>query len=88
MFIAGMCNRCPFCRATLASPDPNPLDQMRCPRCSAELWVLAFSEGPAFFPRRPGESVFDLLEVLAGTQLGFSASEIEEVLRTLIRSMW
>jgi hypothetical protein len=54
---------------------------MQCPRCDAELWVLAFSEGPAFFPRRPGETLYDLLAALAGTQLGCSASEIEEALR-------
>jgi hypothetical protein len=49
----------------------------QCPRCGAELWVLDFSDGPAFFPRRPGESLYDLLADLAGRELEFSAREIE-----------
>jgi hypothetical protein len=42
---------------------------------------VGFSEGPAFFPYRPGESVSDFLADLAGPQLGLSASEIEAALK-------
>jgi hypothetical protein len=85
MPITGACNRCPVCRAALAAPGCEPLDATRCPRCSAELWVLDFAEGPAFFPRRPGQTVYDLLAALVGTQLGLSAGQIEEVLRSADR---
>jgi hypothetical protein len=69
------------CRAALAAPGAGPLDQARCPRCDAELWVLAFSEGPAFFPRRPGETPSDLLAALVGTLPGEKPGELEEALR-------
>jgi hypothetical protein len=39
--------------------------------------VLAFSRGPVFFPRRPGQSLAELLAALAGPELGASASELE-----------
>jgi hypothetical protein len=43
--------------------------------------VLAFSCGPVFFPRRPGESLADLLATLGGPALGTCASELEAALR-------
>jgi hypothetical protein len=69
------------CRAALWAEVCQPLGHKRCPRCGAELWMVGFSEGPAFFPRRPGESICDLLAALAGPQLGLSASEIEAGLK-------
>jgi hypothetical protein len=81
MPISGACNRCPVCRAALGAPGSESLGQAQCPRCGAELWVLGFSQGPAFFPRRPGQTLYDLLAALAGPQLGFSASEIEQALK-------
>jgi hypothetical protein len=77
----GVLNGCPVCRAALWAEDCWPLGDKQCPRCGTELWVLDFSEGPAFFPRRPGESLYDFLAALAGGQLGFSASEIEAGLK-------
>jgi hypothetical protein len=69
------------CRAALWAPASPPLGQRRCPRCGAELWVLVLSEGPTFFPRRPGESLSDLLTALAGPQLGLAAGEMEMPLK-------
>jgi hypothetical protein len=69
------------CHAALWAEVCQPLGHNQCPRCGAELWVVGFSEGPAFFLRRPGESVYDLLAALAGPQLGLSASEIEAALK-------
>jgi hypothetical protein len=77
----GLLNRCPVCRAALWAEVGPPLGHKRCPRCGAELWVVVFSEGPVFFPRRPGESLYDLLAAVAGPQLGLSASEIEAALK-------
>ena len=62
-------------------PDTQLVSERRCPRCSADLWVVAFSRGPVFFPRRPGESVADLLVALGGPALGSSASELEAALQ-------
>jgi hypothetical protein len=39
------------------------------------------SRGPAFFPRRQGESLADLLVALGGPALGTCASELEAVLQ-------
>jgi hypothetical protein len=69
------------CQAALAAPGCALLDATRCPRCSAELWVLSFPQGPAFFPRRPGQTVYDLLAALAGPHLGLSAAQFEGLLR-------
>jgi hypothetical protein len=43
--------------------------------------VVGFSGGPVFFPRRPGESLADLLAALAGPALGACASDFEAVLQ-------
>ncbi len=43
--------------------------------------MVVFSEGPTFFPRRPGESLYDLLGALAGPQLRLSAGAIEAALK-------
>src|SRR5207302_7303284 len=78
----GASNRCPVCRAALWVPDHPPLGYKECPRCRGEFWVLPFSQGPAFFPRRPGESVYDLLADLAGKQLGLSPADMEAGLKS------
>jgi hypothetical protein len=70
-----------LCRASLWAEVCQPLGHKRCPRCGAEQWVVGFSQGPAFFLRRPGESLYDLLAALAGPQLGLSASEIKAALK-------
>jgi hypothetical protein len=77
----GVLNGCPVCHAALWAEDRQPPGARQCPRCDAELWVLDFSQGPTFFPRRPGESLYELLAALAGPQLGFSASQIEAALK-------
>src|SRR5262245_53208045 len=81
MGVTGARGRCPACRAALGVPTAELLGERRCPRCSADLWVVAFSRGPVFFPRRPGESVADLLADLGGAALGSSAGELEAALR-------
>jgi hypothetical protein len=74
-------NGCPVCRAALWAEGCQPFGDKQCPRCGTELWVLDFSEGPAFFIRRPGESVYDFLAALAGRERDFSAKEIEVALK-------
>jgi hypothetical protein len=81
MAVTGARGQCPVCRAALAAPAAELLGERRCPRCDADLWVLAFSRGPVFFPRRPGESLADLLAVLAGPGLGATASDFEAVMQ-------
>jgi hypothetical protein len=39
--------------------------------------VVVFSRGPVFFPRRPGESLAELLATLGGPDFGVGVSEIE-----------
>ena len=81
MAVSGACGRCPACRGALGVPDMQLVSERRCPRCRADLWVLAFSRGPVFFPRRPGESLADLLAALGGPALGTSVSELEAALQ-------
>ncbi len=77
----GALNRCPVCGAALWAGRGSLLGQKRCPRCGGELWLVVLSEGPAFFPRRTGESLYDLLAALVGPQLGLSAGAIEAALK-------
>jgi hypothetical protein len=81
MAVTGARGRCPACRAALAAPATELLGEQRCPRCSADLWVVAFSRGPVIFPRRPGESLADLLVTLGGPALGACAGELEAALQ-------
>jgi hypothetical protein len=92
MAVTGARGRCPACRAALAAPATELVGERGCPRCSADLWVVAFSHGPVFFPRRPGESLADLLAALAGPALG-RASELEAAMRAadhfdLVELLW
>jgi hypothetical protein len=74
----GTKGQCPVCRASL--PSPKELYSVTsCPRCDAQLWLLAFASGTTFFVRRAGEAIYDLLSDLAGDRL--SADEIESILR-------
>jgi hypothetical protein len=55
--------------------------------------VVAFSRGPVFFPRRPAESLADLLAALAGPALGACASDFEAALQgadhfDLVELLW
>lgn len=79
--ITGARECCPACRAALWLPHSELLGERRCPRCGADLWVVVFSRGPVFFPRRPGESLADLLAALGGPALDTCASELEAVLQ-------
>jgi len=74
----GTIGQCPVCRATLPSPK-DICGETRCPRCSGQLWHLVFASDPAFFVQHTGETIYDLLAAVAGD--GFSAAEIESVLR-------
>lgn len=74
--MTGARGRCPACGAALSAPVEELLGERQCPRCSADLWVLSFSRGPVFFPRRPGESLAELLAALAGPALSIGASEL------------
>ena len=93
MAVTGARGRCPACRAALAAPATELVGERRCPRCSADLWVVAFSHGPVFFPRRPGESLADLLVALSGPALGACASELKAAMRgadhfDLVELLW
>jgi hypothetical protein len=81
MGVTGARGCCPICRAVLWVPPSELLGEKQCPRCSAELWTIAFSRGPVFFPRRQGESLADLLAALAGQAIGADASEIQAALQ-------
>ena len=81
MGVTGARGRCPACRAALGVPAAELLGEQRCPRCDADLWVVSFSRGPVFFPRRPGESVADLLASLGGPALGSCVGELEAALQ-------
>jgi hypothetical protein len=80
MDLTGAHHRCPLCGAALSAPDDKPIGQLSCPRCGAALWVLAFSEGPACFIQRRGESEADLLFRLYPTLMR-SAREWERTLK-------
>jgi hypothetical protein len=80
MAVTGARGRCPACRAALAVPPGELLGERQCPRCSADLWVVAFSRGPVLFPRRPGETSADLLAALAGPVLGTCASDLQAMM--------
>jgi hypothetical protein len=73
---------CPACRAALWAPPDELLGRQDCPRCGADLWVIEFSAGPVFIPRRPGQSLADLLVALAGQKIGISAAEMSEALES------
>lgn len=80
MDITGAHASCPVCRVALWAPASELIGRLRCPRCSADLWVLALSRGPVFFPGRPGESLADLLIALDPT-VSSAAAELEAALR-------
>jgi hypothetical protein len=83
MAVSGERNRCPFCRTALWAPASERWSRKRCPRCGAELLVVAFTDGAIFFIRQPGESMQDLLTSLArliNPKLRMSGSEMEAVL--------
>jgi len=91
--VTGARGRCPACRAALGAASGELLGERQCPRCGADLWVVAFSRGPVFFPRRPGESLGDLLAALAGPALGSCASELEAAVQgadhfDLVELLW
>src|SRR5262245_17006363 len=81
--VTGARGRCPVCAAALWAADSELVGRRDCPRCGAELWVLVFSRGPVFFPRRPGESLGDLLSALGAPGVGAGDGEFEAVLSGL-----
>jgi hypothetical protein len=76
----GSHKHCPFCRTTLAMPT-GPYVETHCPRCGGQLWHLELSAGQTFFVRRPGESVYEFMSALAGSRDGFTAEELEAILK-------
>ncbi len=60
---------------------PGTCGEAQCPQCDGQLWHLALGSGPAFFVRRDGESIYDLMADLAAPRHGFSAEELEAILR-------
>jgi hypothetical protein len=82
MAVTGARGACPACRAALWAPASELLGKHRCPRCGADLWVLVFSRGPVFFPRREGESLAELPIALGGPEVGTDASELEAAIQT------
>jgi hypothetical protein len=53
----------------------------RCPRCEADLWVLALASERVFFVRRPGQSATEFIESLAGPGLDLSEPEVVSFLK-------
>ena len=76
----GSLEHCPFCRATLPAPT-SIYGETECPQCEGQLWHLGLASGPAFFVRRAGESIYDLMASLAGPRYGISAEEVAATLR-------
>ncbi len=79
------CNRCSICRAALWVPDSEVIGQRSCPRCGAELWSLAGSEGTLFFVRRAGQSKLRFLAALLAPLEGLSVEELEVGLQSADR---
>jgi hypothetical protein len=77
----GAFEACPVCKTALAAAHTESITDRRCPRCEAELWVLAFASGPRFFVRRPGESPADVIVSVAGPDFRASSQEIDSFLR-------
>src|SRR5947208_10291664 len=75
----GSINHCPVCRATLPAP-PSNYGETHCPRCDSQLWHLGLPSGPAFFVRRAGERIYDLMASLADSRDGFTAEHLEAIL--------
>jgi hypothetical protein len=48
----------------------------RCPRCEADLWVLALASECVFFVRRPGQTAAEFIEALAGPEFGLSERQV------------
>jgi hypothetical protein len=69
------------CAAALWAPDNQTVGRKRCPRCGADLWVLAGADGPVFFVRQPGQSRYQFLAALAGPLQGVPVEEMEVALR-------
>lgn len=85
MAATGAYDRCPLCRAVLWNAALLNLDERQCPRCGAELWVVLFSRGPAYFIRRPGENkhefLHELFAAIAGPDSGLKPSDIEAAIK-------
>ena len=76
----GSLGSCPLCRAVL--PPPTTLyGERECPQCNAQLWHLGFGSGPTFFVRRADESIYDLMVSLANPRHGFTAEDLEGILK-------
>ena len=93
MGVNGARGKCPACRTALGVPASTLVGERTCPRCDADLWVLGFSKGPVFFPRRQDESLADLLIALGGPALGGCARELEAALQRadhfdLVELLW
>src|SRR5258708_17919201 len=77
---AGVIHHCPVCGAALPAPITSH-GETRCPRCDAELWHLDLPSGPAFFVRRPGESIYDLMAAIADPSRGFTSDDLKAALK-------
>ena len=76
----GSLGHCPFCRTAL--PEPTTLyGESECLQCNAQLWHLGFASGPTFFVRRAGESICELMVSLADPRYGFTAEDLEGILK-------
>jgi len=73
-------DHCPVCRAALPAPTTSH-GETHCPRCDAQLWHLVLPSSLAFFVRRPGESIYDLMAAVADPSHGFTADDLKAVLR-------
>ena len=76
----GSLGHCPSCRTVLPAP-ATFYGGSQCPQCDAQLWYLGFASGPTFFVRRAGESVYELMVSLANHGYGFTAEDLEGILK-------
>lgn len=69
----GRSGGCPMCDARLAAEPHRICAELRCPRCSAELWVIGARSGPQFLARRRDvpieEYVADLVAARVASKL-------------------
>ena len=79
----GRSGGCPICDARLAAEPHRICAELRCPRCSAELWVIGARSGPRFLARRRDvqieEFVADLVAPRVASKLG--RAEVVTLLR-------
>lgn len=79
----GRSGGCPMCNARLPAQPHRICAELRCPRCSAELWVISARSGPRFLVRRRDVQIEDYVADLVAARV---ASKLERAaVVTLLR---